>query len=119
MVTLYAKSMCMHTAASIVTTAKSQKLVMPIPPETTTSVELKLISFTIYCGFTIGDGMGTILLWQRMKLDMKSVWTICPSTIVFCHSPLLICHQKFLFLPNCPNDECAHAQTRTHNRNAT
>ena len=54
-----------------------------------------------------------------VEIRYKSVWTICPSTInLFCHFPLLICHQKFLFLPNCPNDECAHMQMHTSSHNA-
>ena len=56
---------------------------------------------------------------SKAEIRYKSVWTICPSTInLFCHFPLLICHQKFLFLPNCPNDECAHTQMHTSSHNA-
>ena len=36
-----------------------------------------------YIKFETGQNLWPILFNQRMKLDIKSVWTICPSTIIF------------------------------------
>ena len=46
-----------------------------------------------------------------MKLDIKSVWTICPSTINFV-LPFSIFDlpSKIIFLPKCPNKEYAHVR---------